>query len=437
MSNPSAEHNPVQPHNLMRYEFPYKDIAPVDIPSTHPVDVYSVKSIEGVGEKPEDVVGASLASPIGMPRLSQMVGADSRILIIVDDMSRPTPVHEIIPPLLTELARGGARDENIRFLVALGTHRPMTKEEIAAKVGADVATRFPVLNHEWENPAALYDYGSVDGTRVVLNRAMHESDLVIGVGSIAPHPAAGFSGGGKIIAPGVATEEAVGEFHWQSVHFPQMEVLGVRDNPMRQRIDHMARMAGLTAIVNVVLDGGGRIVRSFSGDPVEAHRAGSAWAGELYRVAIPHSETVDIFITDTHPLDQDLWQGVKAMCALECIVPDGALVIVVTPAPEGVSRQHPGVLEFGYRGLEATSRLVQEGRLDKVTAHNIVQGGRLVERTQPFMVSPGIAPDDVRKLGFTPFASAQDAFNEAASRKGRSARVIVLGTGGGICPVAQ
>jgi len=421
----------------MRYEFPYKEIAPVDIPSTHPVEIYSVKSIDGAGEKPEDVVGASLASPIGMPRLSEVVSADSRILIIVDDISRPTPVHEIIPPLLTELARGGARDENIRFLVALGTHRPMTKEEIAAKVGAGVAARFPVINHEWEDPASLYDYGSVDGTRVLLNRAMLESDLVIGVGSIAPHPAAGFSGGGKIIAPGVATEEAVGDFHWQSVHHPQKEVLGVRDNPMRERIDQIARMAGLTAIVNVVLDGGGKIVCCFSGHPIQAHRAGCSRAGELYRVAIPHPESADIFITDTHPLDQDLWQGVKAMCALECIVPDGAVVIVVTPAPEGVSRQHPGVLQFGYMGLEAMNRLLQEGRLDRVTAHNIVQGGRLVERTQPFMVSPGIGPDDIRQLGFTPFASVQDAFNEAASRKGRSARVIILGTGGEICPVAQ
>ncbi|RPH29386.1 DUF2088 domain-containing protein, partial [bacterium] len=252
----------------------------------------------------------------------------------------------------------------------------------------------------------------------------------------APHPAAGFSGGGKIIAPGVATEEAVGEFHWQSVHYAQRDVLGIRDNPMRERIDRMARLAGLAAIVNVVLDGECRIVRCFSGDPVEAHRAGSSFAGELYRVAVGKPETAGIFIIDTHPLDQDMWQGVKALCALECIVPDGAVIILVTPSPEGVSRQHPDVLKFGYRGLAATTQLVQEGRLDKVTAHNIVQGGRLVERTQAFMVSPGIPEGDIRRLGFTPFASAQDALNEAVRRKGQYARVIILGMGGEICPVS-
>lgn len=421
----------------MRYTFPYNTIAPVDIPASHPVSVYSVKAIDGALEAPDTIVAASLAAPIGMPRLSEVTNANSRILIIVDDMSRPTPARQIVPALLRELALGGARDANIRFLVALGTHRPMTKQEIAAKIGVEAAARFPVFNHEWDDPSALHDYGALgDGTRVVLNRAMHESDIVIGVGSIAPHPAAGFSGGGKIIAPGVATGEAVGEFHWRSVHYAQKDVLGVRDNLMRERIDTMARLAGLTAIVNVVLDGSCRIAHCSTGDPVEAHRAGCAWAGQLYRVTVEKPETAGIFVIDTHPLDQDLWQGVKAMCALDCIVPDGAVVIVVTPSHEGVSPQHPDVLAVGYRGLAATTPLVQSGQLDKVTAHNIVQGGRLVERTQAFMVSPGIVADDIRRLGFTPFASVQDALKEAAQRKGPTTRVIILGMGGEICPVA-
>ncbi|MBP1647795.1 MAG: hypothetical protein H6Q30_1240 [Bacteroidetes bacterium] len=420
----------------MRYPFPYNTIEPVDIPATHQVDVYTVRAIEGAREAPEAIVEASLAAPLGMARISRLVSRDSRILIVVDDMSRPTPVRQIVPPLLRELALGGARDANIQFLVALGTHRQMTRDEIAGKIGADVAACFPVFNHEWEDPAALHDYGQLDGTRVVLNKAMYESDVVIGVGSIAPHPAAGFSGGGKIIAPGVATEEAVGEFHWRSVHYAQKEVLGIRDNPMRERIDRMARMAGLSAVVNVVLDGEGRMVHCFSGDPGEAHRAGCVCAGKFYRIRVAKPETAGIFIIDTHPLDQDLWQGVKALCALECIVPDDAAIIVVTPAPEGVSHQHPGVLAFGYRGLAATTRLVLDGHVDKITAHNMVQGGRLIERTQAFMVSPGISHDDMHRLGFTPCVTVQEALNEAARRKGKSARVIMLRMGGEICPVA-
>ena len=421
----------------MRCCFPYDSIAPIDIPSSHPVDVYTVPSIDAGRQEPEEMVADSLANPIGMPRLSQLVHAGSRVLILIDDMSRPTPAHKILPALLEELDRGGANESDIRFLIALGTHRSMTDQEIAAKVGVPQAKRFQMLNHEWYNPAALHSYGRLDdGTEVLLNRAMHEADVVIGVGSIAPHPAAGFSGGGKIIAPGVASDEAVGEFHWRSVHYPQNEVLGVRDNPMRQRIDAMATMAGLTAIVNVVLDGENKIVHCFTGHPIEAHREGCRYSATLYQVEVERPQDAGIFIIDTHPLDQDLWQGVKAMCALECIVPDDAVVIIVTPCPEGVSRQHPDVLAVGYRGLTATTELVNTGRLDKVTAHNIVQGGRLIERTQAFLVSPGIAAEDIRRLGLTPFISAQDALNEAIRRKGSRARVVLLGMGGEICPKA-
>jgi lactate racemase len=422
--------------NRFSYSFPYPSIAPVEIPASHPVEVYTVKAMVPSAQSPEALVEESLAAPIGMQRISELAGPDCRVLIVIDDISRPTPVHRILAPLLAELSRGGVRERNVRLLVALGTHRLMTREEIATRVGPGVAAKFPVTNHEWTNPASLHDYGELEGHRVLLNSAMRDADIVIGVGSIAPHPAAGFSGGGKIIAPGVATEEAVGEFHWRSVHFPQKDVLGVRDNPMRKQIDRIARMAGLTAIVNVVLDQTGRIVRCFSGDPVEAHRAGCALSREFYRVPVPDPASAEIFLIDTHPLDQDLWQGVKAMCALECIVPDGAVVIVVTPAPEGVGSQHPAVLEFGYRGFEETSRLVAQGRVDKVSAHNIVQGGRLVGRTEAWMVSPGIPPDKVRRLGFTPFGTVQEALREAERRKGSGARVVILGMGGEICPVA-
>ena len=108
-------------------------------------------------------------------------------------------------------------------------------------------------------------------------------------------------------------------------------------------------------------------------------------------------------------------------------------------APVDIPASHP-VEVYTVRAVdgvhEEPEAVVEAGRLDKVTAHNIVQGGKLVERTQAFMVSPGIAAEEIRRLGFTPFASAQDAVNEAARRKGRSARVIILGMGGEICPVA-
>jgi nickel-dependent lactate racemase len=421
----------------VRYDFPYDTIAGLDIPDSHEVSPYSVKALPDAPADEDKLISDSIAAPIGMERISKRLGATSRVLIVVDDISRPTPIHRVLPPLLKEIHAAGVSEKNVRFLVALGTHRPMTPPEIDRKCGRGIARRYEVINHEWANPRALHHYGRLaEGTEVILNKAMSENDFVIGVGGIAPHPAAGFSGGGKIIAPGVATEEAVGEFHWNSVQIAQADVLGVRDNPMRDQIDRIADLAGLKAIVNVIQDGKQRIVKVVTGHPVEAHKAGCRFALDLYGIDVHRPAEAGIFIADTHPLDQDLWQGVKAMCALDCIAPDGAVVILVTPSPEGVSQQHPEILEHGYVTLEEGRKLVAGG-MSKVAVHNMVQGGRLVRRTRAFMVTPGIPPDQIERMGFTAFATVQQAFDAARKIKGERAKVIILGMGGEICPIAK
>ena len=274
----------------------------------------------------------------------------------------------------------------------------------------------------------------------MLNKALHESTFVIGIGSIAPHPAAGFSGGGKIIAPGVASEEIAGEFHWMSVYIPQKDVLGVRDNPMQAMIDAIAAKAGLKFIVNAILDGENQVVNVVAGDPVEAHEAGCKIALDIFGVEIPHQEAANIFIIDTYPLDQDLWQGVKAICALDVIIPNMAAAIIVTPAPEGVAPMHPEIATLGYLTLEKASKLVNESGLSKLVAHNMVQGGRLVARTIPYLVSPGISQAQAKKLGFlwrpTPQAALDDAIAKMKMQS-EAPRIIVLRAGGKIAPLTK
>ena len=419
----------------MRYTFPYPNIPGLEIPPQNPTAIYEVKA----GGKPVDevqLIRESIQHPIGGERFSKILSPGKKVLIIIDDISRPTAVDKILPPLLEEIHLAGVPDSDIRFLIALGTHRPMTRPEIDKKMGPGMADKYVVLNHEWDNPAALHDYGQLeDGTHIILNKEMSQADFVIGVGTIAPHPAAGFSGGGKIIAPGVATEEAVGSFHWMSVQFPEREVLGVRDNPMRQEIDKIAAKAGLSAIVNVISDGHNQIVKVVSGDPITAHRVGCQSALELFGVKIEHPEKADIFITDSHPMDQDMWQAVKGMCALDVIIPNDAIAILVTPCPEGVTAMHPEILKYGYTTLAEATKLIKEEHLSKVAAHNMVQGGRLVKRTTAFIVSPGVSASEAQKLGFTHFGTPQEALNAALKIKGDQARIIILRMGGDMCPM--
>ncbi len=420
----------------MKYAFPYPDIPGIEFPDEMLHGIYAPKALDAVKADVQAIVKDGLSKPIGAKELRSLVSKKDKILIIVDDISRPTPIARLLPPILDQLKH--VPDGNIKFLIALGTHRKMAPQEVEAKVGADVAKRFQILNHDWSNPAEMYDYGTLpDGTRVVLNKAMHEATFVLGVGSIAPHPAAGFSGGGKIVAPGIATEEAVGEIHWKSVQVPQRDILGVRENPIRAMIDAIAAKAGLKYIVNAIMDGDNRLVKVVAGDPVQAHVEGCKEALRIFRVEIPRPGEANIFITDTHPLDQDLWQGVKAMCALDVIVPGLAAAIIVTPAREGVSPTHPEILEHGYLTLDKATRLVEHG-LSKIAAHNMVQGGRLVAKAIPYLVSPGVPREHAKRLGFLSRPTPQAALDDAIAKmkqQGEKPRIVILRMGGEIVPV--
>lgn len=423
----------------MRYELPYADVPGGDVPDTCEVVMHRVHAAPDRDQSPAEIIQASLAAPVASPPLAEHLGPSDTVLVLVDDISRPTPAALVVAPLLAEIARAGIPDNHVSFLVALGTHRPMTRGEMEAKLGADVVARFRVANHEWNNPAELHDYGTLaDGTRVILNKALHEASFVIGVGSITPHPAAGFTGGGKIVVPGVATDEAAGAFHWNSVQVPQKDVLGIRDNPMRAMIDEIAALAGLDFIVNVVLDGTEQVAYCVSGDPVQAHEQGARLSLGIWGVPVAAPESVDVFITDTYPMDQDLWQAAKALCALDTIVPDGAVVVLVSGAEEGIAPMHPEVLEYGYRGLEAMGALVDCGKVNKIVGHYCVQGGRLFERTHPFLVTPTVSAADARQLGFRDgFDNLQAAIDAALALKGPRAKVMIFHMGSEIVPVVR
>jgi hypothetical protein len=212
----------------------------------------------------------------------------------------------------------------------------------------------------------------------------------------------------------------------------------VRHNPIRTLIDEIAAKAGLKYIVNIILDGENRVVKAVAGDPVQAHVEGCKEARNIFKVEIPRPENANIFITDTYPLDQDLWQGVKAMCVLDVIIPKLAAAIIVSPAREGVAPMHPELLKYGYLTLEKATKLVNESGLSKIAAHNMVQGGRLVAKAIPYLVSPGVSPDQAKKLGFLSRPTPQAALDDAIAKmkmQGEKPRIVILRMGGGMIPV--
>ena len=182
-------------------------------------------------------LAAAIDNPIGSRPLADLARPGARVCLICDDMSRPTPAAKILPLILDRLNAAGVADGQIFVVMALGSHRPMTEAEIDRKVGPQVTKRVAVFNSEFRDHAKLVDLGiAPGGVRIWADRRVMEADIRIGVGSIVPHTTVGWSGGGKIIYPGVTGEETVAAFHLQH-GLVAWNMWGSEHSPVRQDME--------------------------------------------------------------------------------------------------------------------------------------------------------------------------------------------------------
>jgi len=410
----------------MQVSFPYPDVPPLSIEEKNLLGVFEARTRTPLAET-EVLVRQALATPIGSRPLREIARGAGRILVVVDDVSRPTPVHAILPPVLQELSAAGEEESRIEFLLALGTHRFMTGAEIAAKLGSDIAGRFPVHNHDWKDPAACALMGTtLNGVEVWMNKKVVAADLVIGIGLIMPIDVCGFTGGGKILVPGVCGKVTNDEMHWYRISEPDENVIGKRDNRVRAAIDEMARKAGLGFVVNVIMSPAYGVLHVVAGDMVEAHRQGCEVSRDVYSVRIPRE--ADIVVADSHPFDIDFWQANKALDQAGLAVRKGGALILVTPCPEGFSMAHRELAHLGYPPIAEITRMVDAGAIQsKVVAVHMAQVSKVArERATVILVTKGISPEALRGAGLEHAANPQEALAKAFAIAGANARVAVL-----------
>lgn len=371
-------------------------------------------------------IEAALDSPIGQERLEDRVRPGDRVLLVSDDVTRLTPCDRILPPILARLNAAGVPDGRISCIMALGTHRYMTEDEMVQKVGREVFGRIRVFNHEWRDPEALVDLGVSDrGTPLVVNRAAVEADVVIGLGAIVPHHIPGYSGSSKIVQPGISGARTTAETHLLSCESGGDSFLGIEDNPVRRDMDDMADRVGMKTIFNVVMDSQGGVVGVFFGEMRAAFREGVKLARDIY--GIPYRETPDIVVANAYPCELDFWQSHKAQYPAQRMVKEGGTIVVCTPAPEGVSPVHTELLDFTAWPSADIKSAYREGRLANGVACALAVAWAMVrEKASVITYSPGIPEADKRRLGHTHAPSLEWAVAEAIERQGRDARITVL-----------
>lgn len=424
----------------MEIAFSYTDVPPLEVPDSNLLAVLEPRRIEP--PKPlADLVEEALDRPTGSPPLEELASPSTRVLFLVDDITRQTPAGGILPSVLRRLEARGVRPDKIQILIAAGTHSLMTPQDIERKLGPDVPREYKVSLHHWKAEDRLVEIGrTADGTPVRVNRMLREADLVIGIGQIVPHRVMGYTGGATIVQPGVSGKEVTGYTHWQSALLPGGKILGYAENPVRLEVEQIARRAGLRFIVNVVMDAEQRVIHVVAGDIVAAHRKGAEAARAIWRVAQP--ALADIVITESYPADYDLWQASKGVYSAELAVREGGVVVLITPCPHGVAAEHPEVEQIGYKGFEEMKAMVERKQItDLVAAAHLVHVGRVIrDRAQGIMVSPGIAPATQRRLGFEPARTPQEALGTARAMLGGNPAfggIAVLRQGGNVLPLIK
>jgi len=315
----------------------------------------------------------------------------------------------------------------------------MTQEEIDRKIGPEISRRYPVVNHEWDNEKALVDLGTTaNGTPIKVNRLIQETDLCLGIGIIVPHNLAGWSGGGKIVQPGICGKETTYRTHLLAARCPTSN-LGKLMNPVRNEIEQVAAQTNLSGVLNVVLDGHGAVAHVVAGESQATHRRGVELARPIYEVPVP--ALADIVVVSSHPADIDFWQANKGLYAAEQIVKRGGDIILVTPCPEGISsqREHVATMESlqGKPSRTLYHEAVKQGLSDYAALTVSDIAARCQELAWVTIVSDGLSDDEVGVLGADRAASVEEALEAALSRQGSRASIVVLTHGGECLPVVR
>jgi nickel-dependent lactate racemase len=267
-------------------------------------------SIKDAPAMPASAIAAALMRSIATPPIYHLAKDKRRVAIAVDDLSRPTPAGEILPVLLERLNMCGIRDGQISIIISLGSHSALTPEQIQLKVGQEVAQRVRVENHDCQRQ--LVDTSmQVGKTPVLINRTFAEADLKILLGSVVPHAFAGFSGGAKMVLPGLSNIESIEWTHKAVLMGLRGKAGTLEGNRFRAEFERVARRLGVQFSINVVVNSRREIAGLFAGEVETAHRRAAEFARQIYATPLP-AAPLDVAICNAYPKDDELLQAENA-----------------------------------------------------------------------------------------------------------------------------
>ncbi len=354
-------------------------------------------------------IAASLDDPIGTRPLPELARGCISACIVVDDLARPTRATKILEILSAQLQRSGISANSIEIIIATGSHGPLSSEEVRWKVGERMAGEHRVHSHDCRSNLA--GTGIVYGDRELrMNRNFLEADLKISIGSVLPHSFAGFSGGAKLVLPGLADLESIARSH----KFVQLGLRGGSEpnaNRFRVEAEQIARKLQLSFVVCVVTNALRETIGVFAGDVVEAHRAACLKAKRAFET--PVAKTYDCAILNAYPKDCDLVQAANSFIAWKTarqpVIHEDGLIVLASAASHGVGKH--GLFDPGGMSYRTPAPL------------------RHLRGRELWVFAPGLTSRQVHQLywdGYRVLSSVNELEAALSSRLGSGATIAVF-----------
>ncbi len=398
---------------------------------------------------PVAAIEDALRRPIGTAPLAELAKGKRTACVVICDITRPVPNALILPAICRTLEAAGVPRDGITILIATGLHRPNEGGELVELVGPDIAATYRCVNHRGQ-AADEHDYLGVSthGVPIWIDHRYTRAELKITTGLIEPHLMAGYSGGRKLICPGIAGLETVSAWHSpRFLEHPKADCGVLDGNPVHAENTEIALTTGCDFILNVCIDGKRRITWVGAGDMLEAWAVGVQFCRDTVRAAVP--ELCDIVVTSCagYPLDTTWYQAVKGLTGVLGIVKPGGTIVLAASLTEGLGSPefqeslHDYIARGEFNAGPRSVAPVADGvPIPGAAAHcamdewQLVMLKKVLRHCRVKVVSGAPFADTLRQCGVEPVATVEEAVAASLAEYGPSAKLAVIPKGPYVLP---
>ncbi len=406
-----------------------KDGIEVSIPDSFDCRVVRGRAARALGNV-AGALDAALDGPIGCEPLTKLATGKRTVAISVCDITRPAPNRVTLPPLLRRLHEAGIAKDGIIILIATGLHRSATKDELDVILGPEIAANYHVASHDARDFAAHRPLGTTRrGTPVYIDERFMAADLHITLGFVEPHLMLGFSGGRKLVVPGLAAQESIKVLHSPRFNREPLVTEGSIDgNPLHAEFLEIAAMARHDFILDVTLTREREISGVFAGNPVKAHAAGVEFFERTSLESLDGQADAAITSSAGYPLDLTFYQCLKGLTATKHIVKPGGPMLLLSECAEGIGspeytrqlNEYAGHAEFLEKIRDAKVE-IDQWQLEKLALVGLEH--------ELFFYTPGAPMEALGGLRVNAFGGVDEAVNALLRRLPRGARIALVPEG--------